>query len=423
VRWYVSRLHPGAGQVVDDGPEGNFQPTLLEQVQPYAVYVPSTYRPGVRTPLTWILHSLEVNYNQYGGDDPQLIQQLCQDRNSICATTEGFGPAGWYYNEAETDFWQVWRQLAQAYTLAPSRTVISGYSMGGWASYKLAFEHPDDFAGALVLDGPVICGVEVYPGVGGAASQDPTCSQDGQSTPLVANARWIPYVIDQTYADELVPTSGVIAQSQAFDRLGQRYDLFIHTGGDHLAFAVEDRFGDAISALGHPVAPRSPGAFAYDWYPNLDNPSLGIGATGDYWIGGLQARTAAAGTIAGIRVADAALPARRITVHRSGPALITQPLPGTETALAWSQGSRRRAARRMTLGLTDVSGLTVDAAAARLRTGRVVVTSDGPVRLAFSHLRRGTRVLVNGRAVARAGRRGTAAVRLGAGGTTVVLRP
>jgi hypothetical protein len=77
----------------------------------------------------------------------------------------------------------------------------------------------------------------------------------------------------------------------------------------------------------------------------------------------------------------------------------------------------------MTLGLADVTGLTVDAAAARLRTGRVAVTSDGPVRLTFSHLRRGTRVLVNGRAVARAGRRGTAVVRLPAGRTPVMLRP
>ncbi len=423
VRWYASRLDPGAGQATDDGPEGNFKPTLLERVQPYAVYVPTTYRPGSRTPLTWILHSLEVNYNQYGGDDPQLIQELCQDRGSICATTEGFGPAGWYYDEAETDFWQVWRQLAQAYTLDPARTVISGYSMGGWASYKLAFAHPDDFAGALVLDGPVICGVEAYPGVGGAASQDPACSQDGQSTPFVANARWIPYVIDQTYADELVPTTGVLAQAQAFDHLGQRYDLFIHTGGDHLAFAVEDRFSDAVAALGHPVASRSPGAFTYDWYPSLDNAALGIGATGDYWISGLGARTGAAGAIAGVQAADAALPARRIEVQRSGPALVTQPLPGTETALAWSPGSRRRTARRMTLSLTDVSELTVDAAAARLRRGTVIVTSDGPVRLGFSHLRRGTRVLVNGRRRSRAGRAGTASVPLAAGRTRVVLRP
>jgi dienelactone hydrolase len=420
-RWYVSRLDPGAGQRTDDGTEGDFKPTLMERVQPYAVYVPTGYHPGHKTALTWILHSLEVNYNQYGALDPQLIQQLCQDRDSICATTEGFGPAGWYYNEAETDFWQVWRQLAQSYTLDPARTVISGYSMGGWASYKLAFEHPDDFAGALVLDGPVACGVEVYPGVTGPASQDPTCSDDGQSVGMVANARWIPYVIDQTYADELVPTTGVIAQAQAFATAGQRYDLFIHTGGDHLAFATEDRFSDVVAALGHPVRTTNPGAFTYDWYPSLSSTALGIGATGDYWLSGLGARTASAGTVAGVVADDAALPTRSVSAVRSGPSLVTQPLPGTNTSLSWKLGARVAKASRMTLGLTDVSRLTLDSAAARLRTGTIAVRTDGPTRLRIAHLRRGTRVAVNGRRVATAGRGGSATVTLGSGRSVVRL--
>ena len=420
-RWYVSRLHPGSGQVVNDGTEGNFKPTLLEQVQPYAVYVPTTYRPGSATPLTWILHSLEVNYNQYGALDPQLLQQLCQARNSICATTEGFGPSGWYYNEAETDFWQVWRQLAQAYTLDPQRTVISGYSMGGWASYKLAFEHPDDFAGALVLDGPVICGVSAYPGANGPAFQDPTCAQDGTSRNLVANARWIPYTIDQTYADELVPTTGVIAQAQAFDTLGQRYHLFIHTGADHLAFALEDRFSDAVSALGNPVRTTDPGAFEYDWYPSLNSTTLGIGATGDYWLSGLSARDNAYGVVAKIAAADSALPDPAVTDERSGPSLVTQPLPGTETSLTWAVGTRPAAAQRMTLNLTDVSGLVIDNTAAHFQTGTITVNGDGPTRLGFTRLRPGTTVTVNGRHAATSSRAGTAGVTLGAGRSVIVL--
>ncbi len=420
-RWYVSRIDPGAGQRTDDGTEGDFKPTLMERIQPYAVYVPTGYKASDKTPLTWVLHSLEVNYNQYGALDPQLIQQLCQDRGSICATTEGFGPAGWYYNEAETDFWQVWRQLAQTYTLDPARTVISGYSMGGWASYKLAFEHPDDFAGALVLDGPVACGVEVYPGATAPAAQDPECSSDGQSVGMVANARRIPYVIDQTYADELVPTTGVLSQAQAFDTAGQRYDLFIHTGGDHLAFATEDRFSDVVAALGHPVRTTNPAAFTYDWYPSLTSSALGIGATGDYWLSGLGARTTSAGTVARIVADDAALPARSVSAVRSGPSLVTQPLPGTNTSLSWKLGARATRASRMTLALTDVSRLTVDSAAARLRTGTITVRTDGPTRLRIAHLRRGTRVAVNGRRVTTARRGGSAAVTLGSGRSVIKL--
>jgi hypothetical protein len=420
-RWYVSRLSVGSGQVTNDGPEGNFKPTLLDRVQPYAVYVPTGYKPGQAAPLTWILHSLEVNYNQYGGLDPQLIQQLCQDRGSICATTEGYGPGGWYYNEAETDFWQVWRSLADSFSLDPQRTVISGYSMGGWASYKLAFEHPDDFAGALVLDGPVVCGVEAYPGISGPAASDPACSQDGQSRPFVANGRWVPYVIDQTYADELVPTTGVVAQAQAFDDLRQRYNLFIHTGGDHLAFATEDRFGDVVAALGNPVRTTDPGAFTYDWYPSLTSPALGIGATGDYWLSGLAARDSAAGRIAAISAADRALPDPKVTPQRFGPAPTTQPLPGTDYGLSWRLGARPASQRQMTLKLGDVSALTVDTRAAKLQTGTLTATTDGITRLTLARLKAGTEVLEHGRVLTSASRRGLAVVDLSSGTTVLVL--
>lgn len=422
-RWYVSRLsHLGAGQVINDGNEGNFHPTLLEQVQPYSVYVPSTYKPGTPTPLTWVLHSLEVNYNQYGALDPQLMQQLCQDRNSICATTEGFGPAGWYFNQAQTDFWQVWRSLAETYTLNPERTVISGYSMGGYGSYKLAFEHPDDFAGALSLDGPLTCGIEAYPGVNGSAFQnEPACAQDGPSEPMVANARWIPYVIDQTYADELVPTAGVIAQAQAFDRLGERYNLFIHTGGDHLAFATEDRFNDAVTALGNPARTTNPGAFTYRWYPSLDSSALGIGATGDYWLNSLGARDRSFGKIATIQADDAALPDPAVTDQRFGPRPTAQPLPGTNSGLSWQLGSRPAPRAQMSLNLTDVSGLSIDAVAAKLPTGTITAVTDGTTHLTVEHLESGTEVLEHARRVTTAGADGVASVNLGPGSTVLTL--
>jgi dienelactone hydrolase len=433
-RWYVSRLHPGSGQVVDDGPAGNLDPTLLEQVQPYAVYVPTTYQPGASLPLTWILHSLEVNYNQYGGYDPQLIQQLCEQRDSICATTEGFGPAGWYYDEAETDFWQVWRSLAATYSLDPERTVISGYAMGGWASYRLAFEHPDDFAGALVLDGPVACGAQAYPGVAGgahtyggvtaSADGDPPCSRDGQSRPLIANGRWIPFVIDQTYGDALVPSTAANAQASAFDLLGQRYDLFIHGGNDHLAFMVDDRRADAVAALGSPTRTANPGAFSYDWYPSLDSAALGIGATGDYWLSGLSARDRSYGKLASVVADDAALPDPPVTLQRFGPTLTTQPLPGTNHGLAWKLGPQATAPLAlMTLKLADVAGLTVDARTAKLPLGTITVTSDGASRIAFTGLQRGTKVFRHGALVAQVGLAGTAEVPIRAGTTVIVLGP
>ena len=120
-RWYVTPLELGQG--VKEAEEANTYtgPTYLGRVQPYSVYVPTTYNPSTPTPLTWILHSLGVNYNQYGALAPSQLQEECQDRNSICATTEGFSDGGWYFKEAQVDFWDVWHQLADDYNLDPGR--------------------------------------------------------------------------------------------------------------------------------------------------------------------------------------------------------------------------------------------------------------------------------------------------------------
>ena len=43
---------------------------------------------------------------------PTLQPQACEQRRSICATPFGRGPDGWYLDEAEVDFWEVWRDVA-----------------------------------------------------------------------------------------------------------------------------------------------------------------------------------------------------------------------------------------------------------------------------------------------------------------------
>ena len=66
-RWYVSGLDLGQGVIPnpDSDLSGDGRPNFLGRIQPYAVYVPRSYRPAKAAPLTWILHSLSVNHNQY----------------------------------------------------------------------------------------------------------------------------------------------------------------------------------------------------------------------------------------------------------------------------------------------------------------------------------------------------------------------
>lgn len=403
VRWYVSRFHLGgglgSGEAFRSGSSSSYNeiPQILSRVQPYSVYVPHDYTPRHGAALTFTLHSLETDYGQYAGLDPRLIQQLCEQRSSICVSPEGLGPSGDWAGKAQADLWQVWRAVADAYNIDPNRTVLSGYSMGGEASNTLGSEHPDLYAGAMVLDGSTF------------------------SPPIpIANLRWVPYVIDNTIADELDPSTDAISEANQFDALGQRYTLLLHSGGDHITFATEDRFDDAVAALGEPVRELAPGKFSYTWSPATDSSAEGIGATGDYWLDHLMARSTKRTPT--IIADDHALPFPRISSVRHPEAPVITPTPGFSRSLTWQVGATPPATRAMTLALTNVAALAINTRLAKLPAGRITIKSDGPVTVTFEHLPPGTLILTGGRRLARTSRSGTASVRLGPGAHVLIIR-
>ena len=389
-RWYVSRLDLGQGVVKDaGGGTGDGRPNYLGRIQPYAVYVPTTYRRGTPAPLTWTLHSLSVNHNQYAAYDPQMLQRLCERRGSICAGTLGHGPDGWYFDEAEADYWQVWGALARGFDLDPRRTVVGGYSMGGWAAYKLGLSHPDLYAGAYALAGPPQCGVSidadqlVNPSFGGR------CTSDGTSYDLVGNALHLPYRIGQGQLDQLVPFTSVEAQVQRFDDLGLEHRFVRYPTEDHLVFATQDRFETTLSDLGTPRAVRNPRDVDYTWQPHLTRRSLGIGTTTAYWLSELTARDSSPGSLAHVAATSLARPGTAPDVVRTGPTVVTSPLPAIRQDLVVKRGAALPTRKRLTLDLTNVDSVTVDLRRAGLRCGRVVITSDGSTVVTFAGARSG----------------------------------
>jgi len=423
-RWYVSRLDLGQGTVANptSAGSGDLRPNYLGRVQPYSVYVPKDYRAGSPAPLTWLLHSLGVNHNQYGALDPQLVQQACEARHSVCASTLGFGPDGWYFDEAEVDFWQVWHALAASYALDPERTVIGGYSMGGWAAYKLGLAHADLFAGALSLEGPNRCGIRVVKGVDAPAdgTSPGRCGRDGDSSPLLVNARWLPYGLTQGAIDELVPATGTLQQVQDFDTLGYRYHFTFYAGEDHLVYATQDRFGAPVKAVGVRRRTVDPGHVTHAWFPDLDRRALGIGATTAYWLGDLSARDRSPGTVAKVDARALSRPDPVVTPVRTGPTPINDPTPGTVSTLDYRLGATPAAQPRIALALTDVRGLSVDSARVDFSCGTVTTRSDGPASLALLRLPAGAPVSVGGTSVT-ADSTGTARVPVPAGAGTITV--
>jgi putative esterase len=215
-RILASHFEPAQGVDLhrECGDAGECKGELLGRLQPYAIYVPAKPPPDGHG-LTLLLHSLGANYNQFSASRNQ--SQLGERATgSFVITPAGRGPDGWYYDLAGADTFEVWADVAAHCRLDPDFTAISGYSMGGYGTYKLATQFPDLFARGQPVVGPPGLGIWLgvgEPRPGGAASN--TVRQ-------LASLRNVPFMMWVASSDELVPVSGTQAQARRFDELGYR---------------------------------------------------------------------------------------------------------------------------------------------------------------------------------------------------------
>ncbi len=233
--------------------------------------------------MTLLLHSLGANYNQFGESRHQS-QVGERGPGSIVITPEGRGPDGWYYGHAGADTFEVWADVARRYRLDPRWTAISGYSMGGYGTYKLATQHPDLFARANPIVGPPGLGIWVPP-----APPQPGGDKSNTNR-MLASVRNIPFLIWNGSQDELVPAAGPVEQAQTFDDLGYRYKFDLFTNADHFAFAVNDQYAPAAAFLGTHETILNPPHVTYVVNPTMDFPGAGTVADHAYWLSGLKLR-------------------------------------------------------------------------------------------------------------------------------------
>ena len=191
-----------------------------------------------------LLHSLALGHQQFVAVDPKLVHQVCDARGSVVVTPLGRGPSCWYFDEGELDVWEVWARVAEQLGADPNRTVIAGYSMGGYAAYKLGLAYPEVFSQAVVLAGPPTCGIRLTPDLGIPGDLDPTshCAREGETWRMLVNARWLPLVIAHGGLDGLVPFLSVVEQVAELDRLGYRYKFAAYVFEDHIFFFLKDKF-------------------------------------------------------------------------------------------------------------------------------------------------------------------------------------
>ena len=383
VRYFASRLNLGEGK------DFSKFPGYQGRLQPYSLYVPTTYSPTKPAGFTLNLHSLSEHHWQYNGS--KGVQQMGEGRANIVATPLARGDDGWYQNEAEYDVFEMWNDVARHYTLDPDRAAVTGYSMGGYGTYRLGTLYPDLFGKAFSIVGTPGDGIWLPP-------LPPSGGIETLSNLWLENARNLPYLNVVGAQDELVPISGTAQQNigpavnglTSFDALGYRFRFQVFNPGDHFHLALLSYdLPQGAEFLGSAHVDRDPDHVTYSYSPATDNAELGLVHNHAYWVSDVRLADVKAGN----PVPEATVDVRTQARGRGDPASVrghgvgNSPTPYTEINRSWDEPPAIPVANKLSATLTNVGTVTLDARRAGLDLSRaieldVTATSAGVVRLA-----------------------------------------
>lgn len=195
----------------------------------YALFVPSTYDEGKKSPLVVALHGL--------GSNPQQIMRyrgltdLAEKYGYVVAAPMGYHTRGWYGARAarkagdpenlaelsEKDVMNVLEIVRKGYAIDPDRVYLMGHSMGGGGTWHLGIKYPDTWA-ALAPIAPAVF----------------------RPAADVEKVRHIPVILVQGDDDKLVPVAGARRWAEQMKKLGMTYEYVEVPGGDHVSVAFQN---------------------------------------------------------------------------------------------------------------------------------------------------------------------------------------
>ncbi|MFL5861419.1 MAG: prolyl oligopeptidase family serine peptidase [Solirubrobacteraceae bacterium] len=357
-------------------------PDFGSQLQPYALYVPDKPAPPQGYGMTLNLHYCGGNYNDAPPDDQALADRAT---GSVVLTPEDRGGCYWYWSEAGADTFEAWADAGRHFHLDPSYNAISGWSMGGYGTYKLLAQYPDLFARALPDIGCVSAETgwpgEPFPSISGP---------DAEIINLVPSFRNVPILSANANADTLCDTSSQLEVFTRLYSLRYRYDWREYTGGHGPYYPTAQ---ESAAFLGDAKVNPNPPHVTWVLDQAMNEPQWGLTSNHVYWLSGIQLRDATGSLGPELGKVNAFSHGFGLADPQANPPQTTSGTSGsfvyTGQVRTWQAPKPIPATDELDLKLTNIRTVTVNVRRAHLICGaRVNVRSDGPARIRLAGCRR-----------------------------------
>jgi dienelactone hydrolase len=121
-------------------------------MQPVALYVPTQYSEQRPAPLVVFLHGRAQPESHLLA--PQFMQNLAERTGTIVVAPYGRG--SYDFSGSESDVYDALDAANRAFTIDPRKRYLAGYSMGGFAVFRLAPIAPSDWAAVMSIAGSLL---------------------------------------------------------------------------------------------------------------------------------------------------------------------------------------------------------------------------------------------------------------------------
>ena len=130
-----------------------YRSAVDDTLQPYRIFIPSSYDGSKATPLLVALHGMGGDENSMFDGYKETLKREAERVGFIVVCPKGRDTASMYRGSAEQDVLDVMKEVERDYRIDLNRVYLMGHSMGGYGTWSVAMDHPELFAALGPISG------------------------------------------------------------------------------------------------------------------------------------------------------------------------------------------------------------------------------------------------------------------------------